>query len=108
MNQLPILLKNFGWSDHEPISRALNARFARFAEILNPLVIASMATKEEIRTVFADPQVDGMDGLYQCIGELLKDGAEFENAYSLVIAAGDTPSKTWIRFCSVNNPTTLW
>ena len=58
-----------------------------------------MATKEEIRAVFADPQLDGMDELYQCIGEMLQDGAEFENAYSLVIAAGDTPANTWIRFC---------
>ena len=58
-----------------------------------------MATKEEIRAVFADPQIDGMDVLYQCIGEMLQDGAEFENAYSLVIAAGDAPANTWIRFC---------
>ena len=58
-----------------------------------------MATKEEIRAVFADPQLDGMDALYQSIGEMLQDGAEFENAYSLVIAAGDTPANTWIRFC---------
>jgi acetate kinase len=28
-----------------------------------------MATKEEIRAVFADPQIDGMDALYRCIGE---------------------------------------
>ena len=58
-----------------------------------------MAIKEEIRAVFADPQLDGMDALYQCIGEMLQDGAEFENAYSFVIAAGDTPANTWIRFC---------
>jgi hypothetical protein len=51
-----------------------------------------MATKEEIRAVFADPQIDEMDALYQCIGEMLQDGAEFENAYSLVMAAGDTPA----------------
>ena len=29
-----------------------------------------MATKEEIRAVFADPQLDGMDALYQSIGEI--------------------------------------
>ncbi len=58
-----------------------------------------MATKEEIRAVFADPQIDGMDELYQSIGEMLQDAAEFENAYSLVIAAGDVPANTWIRFC---------
>ena len=58
-----------------------------------------MATKDEIRAVFADPQLDGMDGLYDAIGAMLKDGAEFETAYSLVIAAGDAPANTWIRFC---------
>ena len=58
-----------------------------------------MATKEEILAVFADPQVDGMDALYQCIVEMLQDGDEFDNAYSLVIAAGDTPANSWIRFC---------
>ena len=41
-----------------------------------------MATKEEIRTIFAEPQVDGLGDLYQYIGELLKDGADFDNAYS--------------------------
>ena len=58
-----------------------------------------METKEEIHAVFVAPQLDGMDALYQCIGEMLQDGAEFENAYSLVIAAGDAPANTWIRFC---------
>ena len=58
-----------------------------------------MASKEEIRAVFADPQNGGMEVLYQCIGELLKDGSDFENAYSLIIAAGDTPANTWIRLC---------
>ena len=58
-----------------------------------------MATKEEIRAVFADPQLDGIDALYQCIGEMLQDGAEFDNAYLLVIAPGDTQANTWIRFC---------
>ena len=58
-----------------------------------------MASREEICTVFADPQLDGMDELNQCIGEMLQDGTDFENAYSLVIAAGDAPANTWIRFC---------
>ena len=35
--------------------------------------IESMATKEEIRAVFADPQVDGMDALYQFIMEMLQN-----------------------------------
>ena len=58
-----------------------------------------MASREEIRAVFSDPQLDGMDELNQCIGEMLQDGADFENAYSLVIAAGGNPANTWIRFC---------
>jgi hypothetical protein len=58
-----------------------------------------MATREEIRAVFADPQLDGMERLYGAIGEILLTGAAFENAYSLVIAAGDVQSTTWIQFC---------
>ena len=58
-----------------------------------------MATRDQIRAVFADPQLDGMDHLYDAIGEMLLTGAEFENAYSLVIAAGDVQATTWIRFC---------
>ena len=58
-----------------------------------------MATREEIREVFADPQLDGMEALYEAIGAMLKDGAEFDRAYSLVIEAGSEPAKTWIQFC---------
>ena len=58
-----------------------------------------MATREEIRAVFADPQLEGMERLYGAIGEILLTGAAFENAYSLVIAAGDVQSTTWIQFC---------
>ena len=58
-----------------------------------------MATREKIRAVFADPQLDGMERLYAAIGEMLLTGAEFENAYSLVLAAGDVHAPTWIKFC---------
>ena len=58
-----------------------------------------MATREEICAVFADPQLEGMERLYGAIGEILLTGAAFENAYSLVIAAGDVQSTTWIQFC---------
>ena len=58
-----------------------------------------MATRDEIRAVFADPQLDGMERLYDAIGEMLLTGAEFENAYSLVIGAGDVQATTWIKFC---------
>ena len=58
-----------------------------------------MATRDEIRVVFADPQIDGMEHLYEAIGQMLLAGAEFENAYSFVIGAGDVQATTWIRFC---------
>jgi hypothetical protein len=58
-----------------------------------------LATREDIRAAFSAPQIDGMDRLYDAIGEMLLEGAEFENAYSLVIAAGGIQSTTWIRFC---------
>ena len=48
-----------------------------------------MATRDEIRAVFADPQRDGMERLYDAIGEMLLTGAAFEYVYWLVIAAGD-------------------
>ena len=58
-----------------------------------------MATREEIRAVFADPQLEGMERLYGAIGEILLTGAAFEYSYSLVIAAGEVQSITWIQFC---------
>ena len=58
-----------------------------------------MATREEIRAAFSAPQIDGMDRLYDAIGEMLLVGTEFENAYSLVIAAGQVQATTWIKFC---------
>ena len=58
-----------------------------------------MARREEIRAIFVDPQVDGMERLYGAIGEILLTGAAFENAYSLVIAAGDVQSTSWIQLC---------
>ncbi len=58
-----------------------------------------MATRDEIRTVFADPQLDGMERLFDAIGEMLLEGTEFEIAYSLVIAAGDVQANIWIKFC---------
>ena len=58
-----------------------------------------MATREGICAVFADSQLDGMERFNHSIGEMLLTGAEFENAYSLVIAAGDVQATTWIKFC---------
>ena len=58
-----------------------------------------MASSNEIRAVFADPQVDGMDALYKAIGRFLKDGADFDRAYQLVIEASGVEAATWITFC---------
>ena len=53
-----------------------------------------MASSDEIRAVFADPQVDGMDSLYKAIGWFLKDGADFDRAYQLVIEASGVEAAT--------------
>ena len=58
-----------------------------------------MASRNEIRAVFADPQEDGMDALYKAIGCSLKDGANFDRAYQLVIEASGVEAATWITFC---------
>lgn len=58
-----------------------------------------MVSSDEIRAVFADPQVDGMDALFKAIGWFLKDGADFDRAYQLVIEASGVEAATWITFC---------
>ena len=57
-----------------------------------------MASSDEIRAVFADPQVDGMDALYKAIGWFLKEGADFERASQLVLEASGVEAATWITF----------
>ena len=49
--------------------------------------------------MYDDPQVNGMDGLYEAIGRAINDGADFDRAYRLVVAAGGPEAKTWISFC---------
>ena len=56
-----------------------------------------MATRESIRAVYADPQVDGMKHLYHAIGAMLKEGVDFDRAYALVVQSGSDCSLTWIR-----------
>ena len=58
-----------------------------------------MASKENIRAVFVDPQLEGMVGLYQAIGEVLKDGINFVRASALVVQSRTDSSTAWIRFC---------
>ena len=54
---------------------------------------------QSIQAVYADPQVDGMDDLYQAIASNMSPHQNFEQAYAEVIAAGGTAAQTWIRFC---------
>ena len=65
-----------------------------------------MATREGIRAVFAGSQLDGMERFNHAIGELLLTGAAFENAYSLVIAAGDVQCAT--RFNEPPEKQSFW
>lgn len=58
-----------------------------------------MAHLEQIRAVFADPQLDGMERLYEAISTRLADGDNFEQAYAAVVKAGGDAANTWIRFC---------
>ena len=58
-----------------------------------------MASRDEICAIFADPKVDGMDALYKAIGWFLKDGADFDRAYQLVIEASGVEAAMWITFC---------
>tara|TARA_B100001063_G_scaffold233457_1_gene249683 strand:+ start:266 stop:532 length:267 start_codon:yes stop_codon:yes gene_type:complete len=58
-----------------------------------------MVSRESIRAVYADPQVDGIKHLYHEIGAMLKEGVDFDRAYALVVQSGGESSLTWIRFC---------
>ena len=68
-------------------------------KVQHSFALSPMASRDRIRVVFSDPQLDGMDGLYQAIGEMLKDGVDFDRAYSLVVQSGTDASTTWIKFC---------
>ena len=58
-----------------------------------------MAFTDSIRAVFLDPPLDGMDGHYQAIGEMLKDSVDFDRAYSMVVQSGSKYSTIWNKFC---------
>lgn len=55
--------------------------------------------RQSIQAVYADPQVDGMEDLYQAIASKMSLQQNFAQAYAEVIASGDKAAKTWIRFC---------
>ena len=44
-----------------------------------------MASRESIRAVYADPQVDGTKHFYHTIGAMLKEGVDFDRPYALVV-----------------------
>ena len=76
------------------------ARSARVVLVYGALTAwALMETRDSIRAVFADPQLEGMEDLYQAIGAMLKDGVGFERAYELVLQSGANSSMNWVRFC---------
>ena len=76
------------------------ARSARVVLVYGALTAgALMESRDSIRAVFADPQLEGMEDLYQAIGAMLKDGVGFERAYELVLQPGANSSMTWVRFC---------
>lgn len=58
-----------------------------------------MSDLQSIRAVFDEPQVNGMDDLYQAIASKMSPQQNFEKAYAEVITSGDTAAQTWIRFC---------
>ena len=58
-----------------------------------------MPSRDEIRAIYADPQVDGMESLYAAIGLAVSNGADFDRAYQLVIHASGPEAKAWISFC---------
>ena len=55
--------------------------------------------RQSIHAVYDDPQVDGMEDLYEAIASKMSLQQNFEQAYAEVIASGDTAAQTWIRFC---------
>lgn len=44
-----------------------------------------MASRDSFRAVFSDTLLVGMDGFYRTIREMLKNGVDFDRAYSLVV-----------------------
>lgn len=47
-----------------------------------------MTMQQQIRAVYADPQIDGMEEVYQAIGSELIEGSAFDEAYARVMERG--------------------
>ena len=55
---------------------------------------------EEIRAVFADPQVPGLERLYDAINAArdLAPDSDFQACYDIVMAGGGPEAEAWINF----------
>ena len=55
---------------------------------------------EQIRAVFADPQVSGLDRLYAAINAArdLAPDSDFQACYDIVMAGGGPEAEAWISF----------
>ena len=55
---------------------------------------------EQIRAVFADPQVSGLDRLYDAINAArdLAPDSDFQACYDIVMAGGGPEAEVWINF----------
>ena len=58
-----------------------------------------MTTVEMIRSVYLDPEVEGMDRLYAAIRKQLSTGMTFEKAYNHCMEAQGEAARIWITFC---------
>ena len=59
-----------------------------------------MPSRDEIRAIYADPKVEGMDRLYEAIGVCIREwGDEFSSAFESVIGIRGPEAEAWLSFC---------
>ena len=59
-----------------------------------------MPSRDELRAISADPQVEGMDRLYEAIGVCIHEwGDEFATALDSVIGIKGPEAEAWLSFC---------
>ena len=62
-----------------------------------------MPSRDEIRAIYADPQVEGMDRLYEAIGVCVSEwGDEFVRALESVIGIKGPEAEAWLSFCMMS------
>ncbi len=54
---------------------------------------------QSIHAVYDDPQIEGMEDLYEAIAAKMRNRQSFNQAFGEVIASGGAAAQTWIRFC---------